>query len=233
MRNDPKKFETLLNANSHFFAEVSKVLNEFPNCNILDIGCGSGGFAELLSEHHPQINYVGLDIEEGNIEECLKNSNISNNFLFIAEDFLNFETQRRFDIIISYSTLQLIPNSHEVFYKICSLLSESGHVIFAIPTPNFRNYCYLFVRYVSAIIFKIVGFRKVIEWALVYYFRHQYSADVVKQRFHYSIQPPKYFFSQKEQRLFFEKGLFLQNCTLEHPKILGKFTHHIFSYLMK
>ena len=115
MTKNPPSFDTLITEESIFFNEIKKVIDKNPNAKLLDIGCGSGGFAELLTMSFPSIQYFGLDIEKGNIDLCMSNKNIADSHKFICEDFHNYENNQHFDIVISYSTLQLIDDSEKVF----------------------------------------------------------------------------------------------------------------------
>ena len=103
---------------------------------VLDIGCGSGQQLFDLARALPRAQLIGVDISVPNIEraeqERLK-SEFSDRLSFVAGDYLALESAP-FDVIVSYSTLHLIPGSTEgLFSKIASDLAAGGVLVFAIP----------------------------------------------------------------------------------------------------
>ena len=71
---------------------------------ILDIGCGSGILSLFCATKYPDSNITALDLNEAAVSLTqlnFVNNNIANVVEVICEDFSQFETKDRFDLIIS------------------------------------------------------------------------------------------------------------------------------------
>jgi SAM-dependent methyltransferase len=81
------------------------------NGSILDLGCGSGNTAnELPSSAYS--SYVGVDISETALEKARRRSESSGRLQktkFLRGDFLKFEPQQRFDVILFRESLYHVP----------------------------------------------------------------------------------------------------------------------------
>lgn len=110
---------------------------------LLDIGCGTGLQIFDLAEALPHAQLTGVDISEVNIglaEEARKHSPFGERIQFVAKDYMEFKTTPC-DIIISYSTLHLIPvASEDLFHKIMSDLVPGGILLNTMPYGCMYNY---------------------------------------------------------------------------------------------
>lgn len=69
---------------------------------ILDIGTGSGIIAIVLKKYFPQAEITSVDFSEKALEVARKNAGFHTlEINFIHDDYLNFDVQQNFDIIIS------------------------------------------------------------------------------------------------------------------------------------
>jgi SAM-dependent methyltransferase len=101
--------------------------------NILEIGCGSGRFANYLSNHYSgKFTYVGVDLSQELLSYAKKENPQCK---FVCEDMSEFvvrQKQEKFDLIIGTSSFQHIPTYRErlflmkFFYK---LLKYDGLLI--------------------------------------------------------------------------------------------------------
>jgi ubiquinone/menaquinone biosynthesis C-methylase UbiE len=93
--------------------------------DVLEIGCGSGFGAILISEDKPK-NYVGIDIMEEQI--ALAKSRAIPDFTFQvqnAEELDNFDSESK-DIIVIFGILHHIPGWRRVIQHAYRILKPSG-----------------------------------------------------------------------------------------------------------
>jgi len=75
------------------------VLKNFKSgMNVLDIGCGNGTLFNYFSELN--LKYTGIDLSQFAVEEAKKSFADKTNGNFLAEDFENFQSGKKFDAII-------------------------------------------------------------------------------------------------------------------------------------
>ncbi len=80
---------------------------------VLDIGCGAGSQIFSLAQVLPGAVFTGVDLSEANIALARKTaaqSTHSDRIRFVTGDYMALE-EAPFDLIVSYSTLHLIPGS--------------------------------------------------------------------------------------------------------------------------
>jgi SAM-dependent methyltransferase len=82
--------------------------------SILEIGCGSGRFANYLQQHYAgKFSYVGVDLSEKLLAYAKQDTP---KLKFICEDMGEFivrQKQESFDVIIGVASFQHIPSSRE------------------------------------------------------------------------------------------------------------------------
>ena len=119
---------------------VRKKCGENPNCKILDYGCGTGRYLELLCEY----NIYGIDANCHVLEKFTKKSvpeaklfclDFTNNSKEVV-DFIH-KNQSSFDVIYSIQVIQLLRRSKidTWFDNISKLMKPSGIFIIHFPTP--------------------------------------------------------------------------------------------------
>ncbi|MCK4667066.1 class I SAM-dependent methyltransferase [Candidatus Dependentiae bacterium] len=115
---------------------LTKHLNS--NCNILDIGCGTGiPIDQFLSDFG---NVTGIDISEKQIE--LAKKNVPGSVYFTA-DIMEFELQNKFyDAIVSYYTIFHIPKKEhkKLFQKIYNALKPNGFFLCTLTQDEKPSY---------------------------------------------------------------------------------------------
>ena len=107
-------------ASKNYEKEVNFITNFVHNkdCNILDAGCGTGNHAQLL--HNLGYNVHGFDLNIDMVN--IANSKLQNKFE--VGNILNFTTNKKYDVIISFFAVFNHLKSYKEFKKALSNLSK-------------------------------------------------------------------------------------------------------------
>ncbi len=120
---------------------------EFLNSNmndevidILEVGCGTGKFANLLDLK--ALNYDGFDLSEQMINEA-KDKNLNANFF--VEDARTFNLEKKYDVIICFmDTINYLTSEKDIqkaFKQFSKHLKPGGKVLFDIhQADNLENF---------------------------------------------------------------------------------------------
>ncbi len=82
---------------------------------ILDIGTGSGIIPLVLKRHFPEAEVTSIDFSEKALETAKKNADLHQlEINFIHGDYLNFDLEQEFDVIISNPPYIGIEEEHEI-----------------------------------------------------------------------------------------------------------------------
>jgi len=101
---------------------------------VLDCACGTGYGAQLLLEHGQALRVVGVDIAIKAIEYARKH-HLASSALYVcaSADRLPFFTQS-LDVIISFETIEHVPDDRSLISEFFRVLRPRGHLI--VSTPN-------------------------------------------------------------------------------------------------
>lgn len=113
---------------------MNRCIVEFANllpehAKILDIGCGSGSpIDEYLARAGFEV--LGMDIAENMIQKA--NRLQLQNVRFLVCDFLEFQTDEKFDAVIAFDSLWHVEESEQpqIYPKVASLLKPNGYFLF-------------------------------------------------------------------------------------------------------
>lgn len=82
--------------------KISNLKPQISNLKILDVGTGSGIIPLVLKKHFPEAEISSIDFSEKALEVAKRNAEFHQlKINFIHEDYLNFELNEKYDIIIS------------------------------------------------------------------------------------------------------------------------------------
>ena len=105
--------------------------------SVLEVGCGPGTWTGILSKFTDHVTAV--DISETMITEAkkvIKNPNV----IFLNTDVVNFETDKKFDLIFSIRAFEYFDNK-ELFLKKCRKMLNANGTLFII-TKTKKSYWY-------------------------------------------------------------------------------------------
>jgi malonyl-CoA O-methyltransferase len=103
---------------------------------ILEIGCGTGLLTERLLERHPQATIDAVDVAEGMIEHCRARFDPVERLRWLTCDVLDFESEVKYDLIVSSSALHWVQDLPFLFYRLRGLLAERGELFFSVMLKN-------------------------------------------------------------------------------------------------
>ena len=118
------------------FNHIMRYLSK--KANVLDVGCGEGGFLDLFKEEG--CNTCGVEYGE----EAAKSASMSHK-IYIGE-FPDIDIEETFDLIIFRGSIQYLINPKSYFEKAINLLKPNGK-IFISSSPNSQSICFnLFLK---------------------------------------------------------------------------------------
>ena len=139
--NEPNKFTDLYNTKkilhlpSKIFLKkrmeiIQKYLKEDNNATVVDVGCGSGEFANILKKYYG--NVIGIDISDKMINFARKNS--EKNITFQINECTNISLKdNSVDYIFALGLLDYVENLQNVFFEFKRILKKKGKIIITIP----------------------------------------------------------------------------------------------------
>ncbi len=110
--------------------------------SVLDIGCGTGYIRQILVDQGFSGNYVGVDVQDYFKRE--DGGNFSSTF--VEKRIEDFESEEKFDLIISNTALEHIENDTLAIEKCRNFLKEGGVAVHLVPS-SWALFLYLFHGY--------------------------------------------------------------------------------------
>lgn len=141
------------------------VESDKPLLSVLDIGVGTGVLSLMMAQKFSKSNIIGIELDDFSSKDCLfnfENSPWSERLKLIQADFLFFEFNQKFDLIVSnppfYQTTLLNENRREatakhekslpiekLVEKTVTLLSQNGTAWFIFPFRDFSSWQEYFI----------------------------------------------------------------------------------------
>lgn len=120
-----------LGRNKIILETLNKVTNLAPQAQVLDVGCGTCGFAKVLSE---KFDVIGMDTSELALEYCRKRG-LNKLYLTLLKDFPKDD----FDIqaVTILDVIEHIEDDKGVVQDIYNLLPVGGWIIATVPAYTF------------------------------------------------------------------------------------------------
>ena len=139
--NEPNKFtdlyktKKLLHLPSRIFLKkrmkiIQKYLKEDNKATAIDVGCGSGEFANILKKYYGKV--IGIDISDKMINLAQENS--KGNITFQINECTNISLDdNSVDYIFALGLLDYVENLQTVFSEFKRILKKKGKIIITIP----------------------------------------------------------------------------------------------------
>ena len=108
------------------------ILKYVKNKRVLDIACGVGKGSYTIAKNGEAKEVIGCDLNERAIKYAsirYKHPNIT----FVSDDAQKFTNENNFDVIVSFETIEHLPNVDQFLKSIDNLLSSNG--LFFVSTP--------------------------------------------------------------------------------------------------
>jgi SAM-dependent methyltransferase len=179
---------------------------------VMDIGCGSGEQIISLASALPRATFTGVDISAANVAAATANCermSLSQRVRLAAADYLEFDPGGRFDLIISWGTLQLIPGpSVRIFGKIAAELVPGGLLMNAMPYACGYNRMLMATRRAFRAL-RSGATDTLVLWLARLLHGHELDDDMLRQRVEYMYHVPFRFDSDALHRMMREE------CALE------------------
>ncbi|MDX1900999.1 MAG: methyltransferase domain-containing protein [Gammaproteobacteria bacterium] len=122
----------------HIYYERPNLLSLLPinieGLNILDLGCGSGWYAEHLTTLGAKI--TAIDSSQTMVELTQKRVPECHVYLADLENPLSTLNNQSFDIIIAPLVIHYIKDWHVLFERLSKLLKHNGYFIFSTHAPH-------------------------------------------------------------------------------------------------
>ena len=118
--------------------EFAKRYINKPGTNILDIACGNGYGASILSKCPNAKKIIGIDISEDSIKQA-KQFYSSENTVFYCADAQDVDClpgDKQYDLVVSFETLEHLPEGDNFLTNITKKVKDGGLLIFSTPNHN-------------------------------------------------------------------------------------------------
>lgn len=114
---------------SFLLTELPRLLAQ-RDIRVLEIGCGSGTLTRLLAEGGYRGEYVGVDISD----RFDRAEQVAFRRQFVRTDAKGFEPDGLFDLVISVSVLEHIPDDHTLIQRLTDFVAPGGLQLHFVPS---------------------------------------------------------------------------------------------------
>jgi len=104
--------------------------------SVIDVGCGSGLTTNLFAQHHPNVEFTGIDMSQGiYYAAAFANKHQIKNVSFYHHDLLDYDTEKKYDLVICQGVLHHIPDQMGAINKLQQLTAPGGILIVGVYHP--------------------------------------------------------------------------------------------------
>jgi len=142
-----------------YFKLYEQVINYLPSSNfcptIVDLGCGAGFFAEMLSKKNYK-NYIGIDFSKEVISKAI---NRVSDYKFICSNLLDVNILKLYEsdmIFVCLEVLEHITKDIEVLKSI----PKRSTIICSVPNRDFASH----VRYFATVELVVDRYKEVVDF---------------------------------------------------------------------
>lgn len=121
--------------NNRYISTIDRNLTN--NIKVLDVGCGTGLITNIFALRYPESSFTGIDFSNSaEYAYNFANTHKIKNVNFIKEDFFQFNTNEKFDVIIAQSFLTHVQKYSDAITKLKNLLKPDGIIILGVYHPS-------------------------------------------------------------------------------------------------
>jgi 2-polyprenyl-3-methyl-5-hydroxy-6-metoxy-1,4-benzoquinol methylase len=118
------------------YLQVADHINSFPAnkpVRVLDIGCGSGLFMQLVKEKCANANIVGIDTTKQSVETCVANGLTA--YHAYLDEFVEIcaKDNTQFDVIVAFHVLEHVEDPKGFVNTAAKLLADGGKLFISTP----------------------------------------------------------------------------------------------------
>lgn len=118
---------------------LKRVLPDFKNKSVLDLGCGYGWHCEYAIENGA-LSVTGVDISQKMLSVAQQKANSKKiNYICMPIEDIDFKAES-FDIVISSLAFHYIKSFEDILKKINKVLKQKGKFVFSVEHPVFTAY---------------------------------------------------------------------------------------------
>ncbi len=136
---DPNKYNEFKKERYKPFFDLISHLQNQPNLQVIDLGCGTGELTQILAEQLTSATVLGIDNSASMLTKAPAGiSNLSFQEITIEQQL---SKSTKWDIIVANASLQWIDNHELLFPQIIKLLNPNGQLAIQMPsqTENILN----------------------------------------------------------------------------------------------
>lgn len=133
---DREQIENVCSRYDHFWSQLVNSCNHSPK-SIIEIGAYPGRYiAYLAARHGLEATALDYNSDRKKIEEAFHTMGVDR-YEIIQADFLHYEPDRRFDLVISNGFIEHFENYDEVLDRHCQYLAPGGAMLVMIPNKRY------------------------------------------------------------------------------------------------
>jgi len=105
--------------------------------NVLEIGCGAGIGAKLLSDNSKY--YTGCDIDHESIKIAKKNNPLLK-FYNCSVENINKKIKKKYNIVIIFESIYYFKNAQKIFFNLKKIMYNGALIIISTPNKNLKSF---------------------------------------------------------------------------------------------
>jgi len=127
-------------SNNHRFLHVAELIGKLPDgSRVLDYGCAHGHYTVNLAKMFPEIEFVGIDITQSNIDKAIDWASFEklNNVTFRCDSVKDntIDYNKSFECIIAAEILEHVENPQSIVTALSSKIVAFGGGLMIVTTP--------------------------------------------------------------------------------------------------
>lgn len=135
---------------------VIKLLNPNPGEKILDAGCGTGIYSEIIKNHDSIV--LGVDISDRMVEKSKKRGVKS-----LVGNISNVRLGMKFDKILCIGVLEFSNEPNKIIENLKYHLKSNGFIVFLVPRKTIFGYLYRLYHLLHGINIRLFSLEKIRE----------------------------------------------------------------------